>query len=71
MAKLFILAVFAVILWSLGSALLYMIKDRDRDGSKRLARALTWRIALSVALFGLIYVFYLLGWIEPHGITPQ
>lgn len=69
MVKLFILAVFAVILWSLGSALVFMIKDRG--GSRRFVRALSWRIGLSIALFGLIYVFYLLGWLQPHSLTPQ
>jgi Protein of unknown function (DUF2909) len=41
-----------VILASLGSALFYMI--RDRGTTERTAKALTLRIALSVALFLLL-----------------
>jgi len=41
-----------VILCSLGSALYYMIKDRGT--TERTAKALTWRIALSIALFLLL-----------------
>jgi archaellum biogenesis protein FlaJ (TadC family) len=36
--------------------------------SKRLAQALALRVALSVGLFLLILLAYLMGWIHPTGI---
>lgn len=54
------------IVGSLGHALSSMSSGPDR--SQRMARALTVRISLSVALFALLFVGYHLGWIEPHGI---
>lgn len=48
---------------SLASAALFMLKGRG--DSQRMAKALGWRIALSVALFVLLMAGYLLGLIEP------
>lgn len=57
-----------VIIASLGSALFYLVKDRDR--SPRTARALTFRIGLSFALFLLLLLGYKLGVLRPHGLNP-
>ncbi len=59
--------IFAGILVSLGSALLYLIKDHGTG--KRTVKALTWRIGLSVSLFLLLLLAHQLGWIESTGIT--
>lgn len=59
-------AAFALILFSLGSALFYMM--RDRSATKRTVRALTVRIGASVVLFISILVAHRLGWIEFTGI---
>lgn len=48
-----------VILASLGSALYYMIKDRGT--TERTAKALTIRIALSIALFLLLMIGFQTG----------
>ena len=66
--KLTILILFAVILGSLGSALFYLLKDKG--DSKRTARALTLRIAVSIAAFLLLLLGYWAGLIEPHGVYP-
>lgn len=66
--RIFVGLVFAGILFSLGSALYYLMKDRDRGNSKRTVQALTWRIGLSVALFLFLLVAHQLGWIESTGI---
>lgn len=63
LVKLLILAAFVAILASLASGLVYLYKDDHQ--SKRVAKALTWRIGLSVALFALLLVAAALGWIEP------
>lgn len=68
MAKLFVLAIFLLVLASLGSALFFMIKDKGQ--SNRTAKALTWRIGLSVLAFIMLWVAYAAGWIQPHGIVP-
>ncbi len=69
LAKIIILTVFALILISLGSALVFMIKDHGK--SKRTAHALTWRIGLSLLAFILLFVAHGLGLIQPHGVLPN
>ena len=49
---------------SLGQGLSAMASGPNQ--SARMARALTVRISLSVALFVLLIVGYHFGWIEPH-----
>lgn len=61
--KLLILAAFVAIVASLASGLVYLYKD-DHD-SRRLVKALTWRIGLSIALFVVLLLAYALGLIEP------
>ena len=64
--KLVIVGVLIAILYSLGSALFYMVRGGGSDD--RTVRALTIRVALSVGLFILLLVAAALGWIKPHGI---
>lgn len=59
-----VIALFVLIFASLGSALVFLVKDKGGD-STRTVRALTWRIGLSVAVFLLIMLSYQMGWI--HG----
>ncbi|MFT3763692.1 MAG: twin transmembrane helix small protein [Pseudoxanthomonas sp.] len=61
-----IVAFLAVILWNLGAGLYYLLVDKGQ--SKRTVNALTRRIALSVALIGLVILAIWMGWIKPHGI---
>ena len=65
MAKLLILACFIAIVLSLGSALLHLV--RGKGDSKKMARALTIRVGLSILLFVLLLLAWSLGWIQPHG----
>lgn len=65
--KLLVLVLFFGCVYSLGSALFYL--NKDRDNSERLARVLTWRIGLSVLLFAFLILAAWLGWIVPHGVT--
>jgi cytochrome bd-type quinol oxidase subunit 2 len=64
--RLFIIVAFLGIVISLGSALVHLV--RDKGESKKMARALTLRVGLSVLLFLLLIGAWLLGWIQPHGI---
>ncbi len=68
LAKGLVIVIFIAILLSLGSAMVFLIKDRG--GSTRTAKALTLRIGISIALFGLLFLFWWLGLITPHGVRP-
>ena len=67
-------AAFVLIVASLAAALFFMLRgDRQGDGSsgkagKRMAWALTVRIAVSVIVFLCILLAWRLGYIQPHGI---
>lgn len=64
--RVLVLIVFLWIIVSLGSALVYLM--RDRGNSNRMAYALTWRVGLSVALFLFVLLAHHLGWIESTGV---
>lgn len=68
--KIIIALVFAAILFSLAMAGYYMLKSDTKDRSGQMARALTARIALSVALFLAILILWYLGIIQPTGYFP-
>jgi putative copper export protein len=56
-----------IILYSLGSALFYLVRDKKSDDT-RVVKALTWRIGISMLLFVLLFVAFAMGWITPHSI---
>ena len=52
-----------VILYALGSSFYFMVKDKGQGD--RMLKRLMWRIGLSIFLLMILYVMFLLGWIEP------
>ena len=66
--KVLIVAVLIAIVVSLASGMLFLIKDKGQ--TQRTAKALTVRIGLSVALFGLLMLGIFTGHIKPHGLYP-
>lgn len=66
-AKVLIIGIFVAILATLASALRFVVKDRG-TGSNRAAKALTLRVALSIALFALLFVLLAAGLIHPHAL---
>ncbi|MCU0769527.1 MAG: twin transmembrane helix small protein [Burkholderiaceae bacterium] len=62
--RIIIVIAFIGILVSLGSALVYLV--RDRGSTNRTVNALTVRVGLSVALFLFILFSHWMGWIEPR-----
>jgi hypothetical protein len=62
--KAFIALAFVGILVSLGSALVFLM--RDRGTTNRTVNALTVRVGLSIALLLFIWFSYWMGWIEPR-----
>ena len=65
-----IVAFLVLVLAALGGAGFFMLRRKpdDAKADKRMARALTVRVALSVSLFLLILLAWALGWIHPSGI---
>jgi len=64
--KILVAIAFILILASLGSALVFLMKDKGK--SNRTVKALALRVGFSVALFVLILLAHRLGWIQPTGI---
>jgi hypothetical protein len=70
--KIVVLILLVVILASLASALFHMI--RRKSDSRQMAKALTVRISLSIALLLMIIAAGSMGWMKPHSLiltTPQ
>ncbi len=61
-----VIVAFVLILASLTSALVFMMKDRGK--TDRTVTALALRVGFSITLFVFILVAYELGWIQPTGI---
>lgn len=65
----FIIVIFMLfILYALGSGLYYLVNEKTKKDADRVAKALTWRIGLSLVLFFLLLLAFALGWITPHKI---
>jgi hypothetical protein len=62
--KILIIVFILAIIYSLGSALIFLVKDHG-EGDRTVNR-LSWRIGLSLVLFLFLWVAYQLGWIEPN-----
>jgi hypothetical protein len=58
-----VVAMLVAILASLGSAAVFML--RSRGDSQRMAKALAWRVGLSVTLFLLLMAGYYFGLFQP------
>lgn len=67
-----VLVTLAAIIASLGSGLFHLSRG-GADDSRKMARALTVRIALSIALFALLLIAWYFGLISPHSLqgAPQ
>lgn len=67
--KIVVALAFLAIIAALVSAGVHMLRaGSDPARAGRMARALAWRVGLSVLLFVCILVAYKLGWIEPTGL---
>lgn len=57
---------FILIIGSLASALVFLMKDKGK--SNRTVKALAFRVGFSITLFVLLLIANQLGWIQPTGI---
>jgi hypothetical protein len=65
--KIIIILLFLAALGSLAAAMVFLVKDKGE--TNRTAKALTYRIGISVFIFILLMLAYFAGYIEPHGIS--
>ncbi len=68
LVKILIIVALIAIVASLGNALFHL--SSGKGDSKKMARALTIRVALSVGLFILLMIAWYNGLIAPHGLPP-
>lgn len=64
--KILVAIAFILIFISLGSALIYLMKDKGK--SNRTVKALAFRVGFSISLFILILIAHHYGLIQPTGI---
>jgi len=65
--EILIVVTLIAIVASLGHALFSMASGQKK-GSKAMVKALTIRIALSVALFAMLMIGWYTGHLQPHGL---
>jgi hypothetical protein len=65
--KWLVLLIFFAIVLSLVSAMVQLVHDYKGE-TRRMVRALTVRIGLSIVLFIVLWMTWKLGWIEPHAV---
>ncbi len=66
--QILVVCVLVGIVASLGNALFHL--SRGQGDSRKMVRALTLRVGLSVGLFLLLIAAWAMGIISPHGIRP-
>lgn len=71
MLKAFVVLMLLAILGSLGSALMFLLRKKEHHDNRRMVRALTWRIGLSITLFLLLMAGFYFGIISPTGLSPR
>jgi Protein of unknown function (DUF2909) len=64
--KWIVIIAFGLIFASLGSALVFMFRNKGQ--SKNMVKALGMRVGFSIALFFLLLLSNYMGWIQPTGI---
>ncbi len=79
--KYLVIASFIAIIGSLGTALVFMMRGGSPDAnaselestpsSRRMARALAFRVGFSVLLFVVVLISYWMGWIQPTGLPAN
>ncbi len=65
--KAIIIGLLLFVIFSMGQALTYLIKDEGK--TDRVVNALTRRIGVSVLIFILLLIGQAVGLIQPHGLS--
>jgi len=69
--KIVAIIIFIAVVASLGSALFHLVKSDKEEQSSKTAKALTFRIALSLVLFILLFLAFASGMFHPSGIGAR
>ncbi|MCK0153208.1 twin transmembrane helix small protein [Alcanivorax sp. S6407] len=69
--KLIVIVLLLAALFSLGRALMALVKGEKGEGKSKTMRALAWRVGFSVAVFLFILLSMMMGWITPHDVNPK
>lgn len=67
--KLAVIFLVFVIIYCLGSALYFMLSRKQTE--KKMVKALTWRVVLSLSIFILLMISFMMGWLHPHPISSN
>ncbi|MEQ1635839.1 MAG: twin transmembrane helix small protein [Methylococcales bacterium] len=68
MIKILVILTFLLILFNLGAALFHLMHPKDAEHSQKTAKALTFRIGLSLVLFIALIIALSTGILKPQGI---
>ena len=68
---LLVVCALAAIVASLGTGLFHLARGGGEEDSRKLARALTIRIGVSLALFALLMLAWYFGLISPHALDAR
>lgn len=68
LAKVVIVIAMLIILGSLASSLVFLIRDKGK--TKRGVIALTLRIGISLFLFVFLFLAFKFHWLVPHDLNP-
>ncbi|MGB2248650.1 MAG: twin transmembrane helix small protein [Alcanivorax sediminis] len=69
--KLIVVVLLLAAVFSLGRALMALVKGEKGEGKSRTMKALAWRVAFSAGVFLFILFSMLMGWITPHDVNPN
>lgn len=69
--KLIVIVLLFAAVFSLGRALMALVKGEKGEGKSKTMRALAWRVGFSVAIFLFILLSMVMGWIQPHDVNPN
>ncbi|PKM13080.1 MAG: DUF2909 domain-containing protein [Gammaproteobacteria bacterium HGW-Gammaproteobacteria-3] len=69
--QIIVVIAFMLIIFSLGSALLNIVRHKSQENSEKAAKALTFRIGLSLVLFIFLFLAVATGVLKPHGIGER
>lgn len=69
--KLIIIVLLLAAVFSLGRALMALVRGEKGEAKSKTMRALAWRVGFSVTVFLFILLSMVMGWITPHDVNPN
>lgn len=69
--KLIVIVLLLAAVFSLGRALMALVRGEKGESKSKTMRALAWRVGFSALVFLFILFSMLMGWITPHDVNPN